>query len=109
MEWLDGAVSESCDRLHPGEHLQARLRLPCFRCLGPEPIDERLQMTAALFLLAPLFRENGLLLAPLPLEAAVIAAKQRELHLLEAQDVIGDRVKEVAVVADHDQRRGIGL
>ena len=50
-----------------------------------------------------------LLLAALALEAGVAAAPQRQFRTLEMQDVVGDVVEQIAVVADDDDRRRIGL
>ncbi len=58
-----------------------------------------------LFLL--LLREDRLLLAPLALEAGIIAAPEGKLRLIEMEDMVGDGIKEVAIVADDEDRRRI--
>ena len=66
-------------------------------------------MGAALLLLPQRLALQRLLLAALALEARVAAAPQREPGAFEMQDVIGDVVEQVAVVADDEDRRRAGL
>ena len=65
-------------------------------------------MGAPLLLLLGRLALKGLLFPALALEARVAAAPQRELGPVEMQDVVGDVVQKVAVVADDEDRRGAG-
>ena len=95
-------VDHRRDRLHLGQHLQARLGLRRLGRLGAEAVDEGLQMRAPLLLLLQRLALQRLLLAPLALEAGVAAAHKRQLAALEMQDVVDDIVEQIAVMADDD-------
>ena len=105
----DVLVDDRRDRLHLRQHLEARLGLRRLARLGAEAVDEGLQMGAPLLLLLERLALQRLLLAALALEARVAAAPERELAAVEMQDVVGDVVEQVAVVADDDDRRRAGL
>ena len=108
FERQDGLVDHRRDRLHPGQHLEARLGLGRLGRAGAETVDEGLQVGAPLLLLLQRLALKRLLLAALALEAGVAAGPKRELAAVEMQDVVGDVVEQVAVVADDDDRRGAG-
>ena len=74
---------------------------------GAEAVDERLQVGAPLLLLLQRLALQRLLLAALALEARVAAGPQRQLAAVEMEDVVGDVVEQVAVVAD-DERSSRG-
>ena len=99
-------VDDRGDRLHLRQHLEPRLGLRRFCCAGAEAVDESLQMGAPLLLLLGGLALKGLLFPTLALEARIAAAPKRELGPVEMQDVVGDVVQKVAVVADHQDRRG---
>src|SRR6185295_12858146 len=90
------------DRLHLGETLDARLRLPRLGRLGLEAIDERLQVLALGFLLFRMLGIERLLLGALARERRVAAAIEDELAAIDVQDPVDRVVKQVAVVADDD-------
>ena len=87
------------------EHLEPRLGLYRLARLGAEAVDEGLEMRAPLVLLLGGLADQGLLLSPLALKARVAAAPQRKLSPVEVQDVVGDLVEQVAVVADDEDGR----
>ncbi len=66
-------------------------------------------MGAPLLLLLDRLAGQHLLLAALALEARIAAAPQGQLAALEVQDLIGDIVEQVAVMADDQDRRRAGL
>ena len=94
-----------------GSILASILRRDCaWRRLGragAEAVDEGLQMGAPLLLLLGRLALQRLLLAALALEAGIAAGPQGELAAVEMEDVVGDVVEQVAVVAD-DERSSPG-
>ncbi len=68
MERKDLPIDDGRHRFHFGEHLQARLRLCRFRCLGAEAINEGLQMPALIVLFLFLLELDRLLFPALPLK-----------------------------------------
>ena len=104
-----GIVDQRGDRLHLGQHLGARLRLLGGRGAGAVAGDIVLQ-PRALGILRGLRRgELRRALGALPLEGVVAARIERQLAALEVEDGVDDIVEQVALVADDDQRAGIGL
>ena len=59
-------------------------------------------MLALLVLLFLVFGENGLLLAPQLFKAGVIALPQRQLALIEMQNMVTNGIQHVAVMADDE-------
>ena len=106
LERQHAVVDHHRDRRHFGEHFYARLRLARLGRAGAETVDEGLQVLALLLLLLHRLAGERLLLRALALEAGIAAAPQRQLALVEMQDVIDDVVEQVAVVADDEDRRG---
>src|SRR6185437_8298997 len=98
-------VAEHRDGRELGEHFDAGLRLLGLARLGAKAVDEGLQVSAPLLLLFQRLFLQGLLLAALALELGVAAAPQAELAAIEMQDVVGDLVEQIAVMADDDDRR----
>ena len=98
-------VGHRRDRLHLGQHLGARLRLLGGRCAGAVARDIVLQACALRVLRGLSGGDLRRSLGPLALEAVVAAAVERDLAALEVEDGVDDVVEEVALVADHQQRR----
>ena len=97
------------DALHARQRLHAALRLLGLAGLGLEAVDEALQLRHALLLAAV---RGGLLRHALGahlLERGVVAAVARERAVVEVDGDVGDRVEELAVVADHHDRAGEAL
>ena len=88
------------DRLELGQPLDARLRLRGLAGLGPEAIDEALQMRAFGLLLGPgRGLQPGLFGAP-RFEIVVAAGVKLELAFAQMQDGVDRIVQKLAVVAD---------
>ena len=60
-------------------------------------------MPALFFLFLPVLELDRLGLAALPFERGIIAASERQFRLVEMQDMVADRIEQVAIVADDDQ------
>ena len=82
------AVDDRRDRLHFGQHLEPRLRLRRLGRLGPEAVDEGLQVLALILLLFLVLQQDGLLFAALLFKARIIAAPERELRRVEMQNMV---------------------
>ena len=107
IERQDIGVDERRHRLHLCEQFEARLGLSCFRRFGAETVDEGLNALALVFLLFSVLLFDRELLAALPLEARIIAAPERQLAMIEMENVIGDGIEEIAVMADDEDHRRI--
>ena len=108
-ERQDVGIHHGGDRLHLRQHFQARLRLAGLGGLGAEPVHEILQMAAVVVLLLLVLELDRLQFAALLVEAGVIALPQRQFRAVEMQDVVADGIEQVAVMADDEDRGGIGL
>ena len=95
-------VDDRRDRLQFGEQLEARLRLARLGGLGAETVDEGLQLLAAVLLLLAGLGGERARLAPLRLERAEIALVERQLAALEMQNMGGDGVEQIAIMADDE-------
>ena len=97
------------DGLHLGQHLGAALRL--FRGGGAGRIarHEILQFGGLRFLRSPRGGLLGHAFGALFFKGIISAGVQRQLAALQMQDVIDNIVQQIALVADDDQRAGIGL
>ena len=95
------------DRLELGQPLHPRLRLACLRGLGPEAVDEGLQVLALGLLLLGELGQQAALLGELRGEGRIAAAIERELAAIEMQDVIHAGVEQIPIVADHHHRMGV--
>ena len=101
-------VGHQCvDRLHLGQHLDARLRLSRLAGLGAEAVDEGLQMLALRVLLLDHLLVEHHALATQAFEVGIAAAIERQLLGLQRQDLIDGVVQQVAVVAD--DHHGVGI
>ena len=90
------------DRLHPLQHLDARLRLAGFRGLGLEAIDEGLQPLALVGLALGVLGVEHFAGGALFLERRIGALVERQLAAIEMQDLVDRGVEQVAVMADDD-------
>src|SRR6185369_10192083 len=92
------------DALHALERPESALRLLRLGRLRAEAVDERLQVLD----LALLLRESRLLQrevrGALALERRIVAGVGPELVAVDVNDRLRDRVEEVAVVRDQEQR-----
>ena len=95
------------DPLHPLERLDPALRLLRLRRLGPEAVDERLQVRdlPLLFHVGRLLQRE--LLRALALELRIVAAVGLQLPRIEMDDPVDDAVEKIAVVRDEQQRPGV--
>ena len=96
------------DWLHLLQRLEPRLGLARLRCLGAEPVDERLHVGAGVFLLLLHLQLQGSLLAPDTVEGVIVALVERQLQLVEMQDRVDRLVEQVLVVADDENRMPVG-
>ena len=97
------------DQRHLFQHLDARLGLHGFRCLGFETIDKALQMRAAGVLLFRLGRLVGAAFSQLARKLVVRAVPQRQLLLIKVQNGPHGAVQQATVVADDDHGVGVFL
>ncbi len=95
------------DPLHAFERLDPALRLLRLRGLGPEAIDERLQMGDLPLLLHVGRLLQRELLRALPLELRIVAGVGLELPRVEVDDPVDHAVEKIAVVRDEQQRSRI--
>ncbi len=95
------------DPLHPFQRLDPALRLLGLRRLGAETVDEGLQVRDLPLLLRVTRLLQRELLRALALELRVIARVRPELQPVDMHDRRDDRVEEIAVVRDQQQRPGV--
>ncbi len=101
-------IGHGLDRLHPRERLHAALRLARGVRLVAPAIDIGLQLLPLGLLAQALRFALRPTLAALALELIVAAGIERQLAVLQMEDVVGNVVEEVALVARHHQRRAVG-
>ena len=102
-------VGNRGDGLHPRQHLQPRLRLPCLGRLVAEAVDEAHDMRALGLLLLLLPDQKRHALGAGFFEKVVVALVGGQRLRLEVQDIGDHRVKQGAVVADDQDRPAVGL
>ena len=95
------------DPLHALERLDPALRLLRLRGLGPEAIDERLQMGDLPLLLRVSRLLQRELLRTFALELRIVAAVGLQLPRVEMDDSADDAIEKIAVVRDEQQRSGV--
>ena len=99
----DTLLDDLGDWFELGESLDARLRLGRLACLGPEPVDEALQVRAFGLLLGASRRLQPRLFRAPRFEFVVAAGVKLELAVAQMQDGVDGIVEQFAIVAD-DQR-----
>ncbi len=97
------------DQLHLLQLLDAALRLRRLGGLGLETVDEALQVRDLPLLLLVGGRLQRQTLCALLLELRIVAGVERHGLAVHVQRVRRDRVEELAVVGDADQRAFVGL
>ena len=97
------------DRLHLFKAFDARLGLAGFGGLCLEPIDEGFEMFALIGLLLLHLLQNGLLLGALLLKIVVAAFVERQLGLIEVENLIDRLVQQIAIMADDQHGMGISF
>ena len=97
------------DRLHRGERLEPALRLARGVRLVAPAIDIGLQLLGLGLLLAAHRLGLRRALGPLPRKGVVVAAIERQPAALDMQDVVGDIVQKIALMAHHDEAAAIGF
>ena len=95
------------DPLHALERLDPALRLLRLRRLGPEAVDERLQVGDLPLLLHVGRLLQRELLRALALELRIVAGVGLQLPRVEMDDPVDHAVEKIAVVRDEQQRSGI--
>ena len=100
-EGLNVAIDDHRDLAHFLKALHPRLSLAGLGGLGLEAVDEGLQVLAFRVLLFPGAGELHLLFGALLGEGRIAAAVERELALVEVQDVVDAGVEQFAIVTHH--------
>ena len=108
VEGQDLVVDDGRDRLHLGQHLEARLRLARLGRLGAEAVDEgSADACAALPASSCALAGSACCFGALAFEARIIAAPERSLPLSRCRMWSADGVEQIAVMADDEDRRRI--
>ena len=97
------------DELHPLQHFNTALRLLGFGGFGAEAIDIALQMRDTLllaFVHRLLLSETG---GALHFKRTVVAGVLRHRLLFDVDNFVDDRIEEIAIVGDQDQRPRVAL
>ena len=97
------------DELHPLQHFNTALRLLGFGGFGAEAIDIALQMRDTLLLA---FVHRLLLSEPggaLHFKRTVVAGVLKHRLLFDVDNFVDDRIEEIAIVGDQDQRPRVAL